>query len=85
MALIKCPECGNGISTNAEECPNCGLPIKELVASIKKYTVETTNQRIHKNPYLDKFFEAIPWWINPIIIGLSLIGVVIMIIVLNNR
>jgi uncharacterized membrane protein YvbJ len=27
MALIKCPECENQISDNAETCPNCGYPI----------------------------------------------------------
>ncbi len=81
MALIKCPECGKEISTNAEECPNCGLPIKELEENTKKHTTKALNQSIPKVP----FFDAIPWWINPIIIGLSLIGVVIMIIVLNNN
>jgi ribosomal protein L37E len=29
MALIKCPECGKGISDKAESCPNCGLPMTE--------------------------------------------------------
>jgi len=24
MALIKCSECGNPISTNADPCPQCG-------------------------------------------------------------
>ena len=27
MALIKCPECGQGISDQANVCPNCGYPI----------------------------------------------------------
>lgn len=27
MALIKCPECGNEISSLARSCPNCGCPI----------------------------------------------------------
>lgn len=25
MALIKCPECGNNISSKADSCPNCGF------------------------------------------------------------
>lgn len=29
MALINCPECNIKISDNAENCPNCGYPIKE--------------------------------------------------------
>lgn len=28
MALVKCSECGNEISSNAESCPNCGNPTK---------------------------------------------------------
>lgn len=32
MALISCPECGRMVSQNAEECPNCGAPIKELIS-----------------------------------------------------
>lgn len=30
MALIPCPECGRMVSPNAEECPGCGAPVKEL-------------------------------------------------------
>lgn len=30
MALIWCPECHNGVSTDAENCPHCGFPIKNL-------------------------------------------------------
>lgn len=32
MALIPCPECGRMVSPNADECPHCGAPIKELLA-----------------------------------------------------
>ena len=28
MALIKCPECGTEVSSEAEFCPKCGYPIK---------------------------------------------------------
>lgn len=27
MSLIKCPECGKEISSNAVACPNCGNPV----------------------------------------------------------
>lgn len=33
MALIKCPECGNEISSFAKACPNCGYPIEEVMVS----------------------------------------------------
>ena len=28
MALKKCKECGNKVSTKANKCPNCGAPVK---------------------------------------------------------
>lgn len=28
MALIKCPECGNNVSTAAATCPHCGYPMQ---------------------------------------------------------
>ena len=34
MALKKCPECNNNVSTEAESCPQCGYPIRT-----KKVTV----------------------------------------------
>jgi hypothetical protein len=27
MALVKCPECGKDVSTNAAACPHCGCPV----------------------------------------------------------
>lgn len=35
MALIKCPECGNDVSTEASACPKCGFPIREKNSQIK--------------------------------------------------
>jgi hypothetical protein len=32
MVLVKCPECGRDISSNAEACPNCGNPMKSTGA-----------------------------------------------------
>ncbi|MGZ6362403.1 MAG: zinc ribbon domain-containing protein [Ktedonobacterales bacterium] len=38
MALIKCPECGEQVSTSAAACPHCGKQIakkpKSAVASL---------------------------------------------------
>ena len=33
MALIKCPECGNEVSSVAVSCPKCGYPINSNTAS----------------------------------------------------
>lgn len=30
MAMIKCPECGNQISSRATACIKCGLPMSEI-------------------------------------------------------
>lgn len=28
--LVKCPTCGNNISSNASKCPHCGEPFKKV-------------------------------------------------------
>lgn len=35
MALINCPECGLQVSTNAEICPHCGNPLKNMIRTNK--------------------------------------------------
>ena len=46
MALIKCPECGREVSDMANNCPNCGYPIKSFnpkgIVKIKLSTLKTT-------------------------------------------
>ena len=32
MALIKCPSCGNDVSSKAEQCPNCHNKISSITA-----------------------------------------------------
>jgi len=31
MTRINCPECGNGISEIAQNCPSCGCPIQKTI------------------------------------------------------
>lgn len=33
MGLIKCPDCGRGVSDRAKTCINCGCPLEEMVTS----------------------------------------------------
>lgn len=33
MALIQCIECGKEISSTAEHCPYCGIPLKVMISS----------------------------------------------------
>ena len=35
MALIKCPECNNDVSTEAISCPHCGYPIAKKLSEKK--------------------------------------------------
>ena len=36
MALIKCKECGNSISSDAWTCPHCGKPIQKATSDKKR-------------------------------------------------
>jgi hypothetical protein len=49
MALIKCPECGAEVSSNAEICPKCAYPIAgggtTQAHGGKVQTVEQTSKR----------------------------------------
>ena len=41
MALVKCPECGNAVSTEAPACPSCGFPVSAKVAAQSKPAPDT--------------------------------------------
>src|SRR5690242_5251969 len=34
MPLIRCPDCGNDVSTRATTCPKCGAPVAALGATL---------------------------------------------------
>ncbi len=44
MALIKCPECGNEVSTVAASCPKCGAPIASQGIQTPLATVQRTSK-----------------------------------------
>ena len=48
MALIKCPECGNNVSTKAVACPHCGAPIASAGERIAAGAPITTTQLTSK-------------------------------------
>lgn len=59
MALIKCPECRNDVSTSADACPHCGYPLKSKIKNneiaensfpkpIDSYWVENWKKRATK-------------------------------------
>ena len=66
MALIKCPECGNEVSSFAPSCPKCGCPITTTVASPPSNT-ELQNQDTNKETapqQPEEKFPEIPTVIN---------------------
>lgn len=56
MSLVKCPECGKAnISDSAEQCPECGYPVKQYFIEKEK---EEQRQKLAK-AFLEK--EKIEW------------------------
>ncbi len=45
MALIKCPECGQNVSTSAYSCPHCGYPLRPAEQKPASYTHQTVKIR----------------------------------------
>lgn len=42
MALIKCKECGNEVSSEATVCVHCGVKLKDEVDTVSKASIEAT-------------------------------------------
>lgn len=45
MALIKCPECGQNVSTEATACPHCGYPLNKVEKEQKVEKSEIDNDK----------------------------------------
>ena len=46
MALIKCSECGNNISSKAAACPHCGCPISGQESAEEKIIISSLCNRV---------------------------------------
>ena len=46
MALVKCPECGNQVSTAAPACPKCGAPIALQGIGAPLATIQQTSKQL---------------------------------------
>ncbi len=58
MALIKCPDCGNEVSSLAAACPRCGYPIAQIAQSNSKIVkVKLPPNSEHTSPTL-RIIEA---------------------------
>lgn len=49
MALIKCPECGKQISSQAASCPNCGYPVRKTEFETEQDRVNIRGKNKGKN------------------------------------
>lgn len=47
MALIRCPECGREISSQAPACPSCGYPLQAAGKAAAPGTPQTALQSPH--------------------------------------
>ena len=52
MALIKCPECGREISSQAKQCIHCGYPLEENESEL--YDVIYKGFRDEKTKYANQ-------------------------------
>lgn len=46
MALIKCPDCNQNVSSNATQCPNCGCPIEAIRSELLSSQIVRIKKRI---------------------------------------
>ncbi len=59
MALIKCTECGNQVSTTATACPKCGAPVGSEGIGTPLTTTQLTSKRLK----VHIIFSALAFWI----------------------
>lgn len=53
MALVKCPECGKDVSSNAISCPNCGSPVPKKMVPVTIERNKTIAMAVNCYVYLD--------------------------------
>ena len=76
MSLMKCPECGHDVSSEATSCPNCGFPIRkqnELVSTSKELYVLVPRSPYSVAPSI--IFIVLGAIFTPLIIGIILLSV----------
>lgn len=50
MALLKCPECGNNVSSEATACPHCGYPVEKIL-NVKDNNLVNNGTKNYKYDY----------------------------------
>ncbi len=60
MALIKCPECGNDVSTSAQSCPKCGFPIAQSLVGNSDSELTAQNPSSTNDVKIKEPFPELP-------------------------
>ena len=64
MALIKCPECGNEVSSSATSCPHCGYPIASKMSIYSGSEITTPNSTDPNDVVVNEPFPSLPTVMN---------------------
>jgi uncharacterized membrane protein YvbJ len=59
MALKPCKECGKDVSTEANTCPNCGVPPDEKKNRLSKETYQSTEDGLRYDDSVGKMCAMI--------------------------
>lgn len=55
--IMKCPECGRDVSSQANSCPGCGFPIKNYLKDFQKQQDESKEK--HTDPIAGFIFSLV--------------------------
>jgi len=61
MPLIFCPDCGTSVSDQAERCPKCSYPIKQLAKQELNIQVITKSSAMIWTGYAMAFISLLFW------------------------
>lgn len=59
MALVKFPECGHEVSSDAQTCPNCGKPVDATAQN--SYPESKQKERNNKSTTIQSSKTAVPY------------------------
>lgn len=85
MALIKCPECGKNVSSEAPACPHCGYPIKKKeIATEKSESAQNNNLYVlvPRRPY--SIGPSIVFIIFGFLTSIIIVGIVLIVLGINS-
>ena len=69
MPLIKCPECGQQVSTAAKACPACGFPVAEKVSQPESKPVDELLAEVRPSWWRYFWLLLFAWLLIPLIIA----------------